>query len=145
MEKNAKGQLISMIGKFKRKTKKDALPHILGLRVVLTERKFLWFSFYSKRELKITPGYFHNENKEKITLKEELIKSIHKPKSHTWYHVYLLYKNKSITDVIFDDILYKRDCSLFKYKRVASIFVNKKKRIQPFTQVGDWFNLKQES
>ncbi len=112
----------------------NPIGKIEGLFVELVSYKFLWFTFYSRYKLRIHPGYFIDKNGDKIILENEIIKSIYILKPDTWYHVYLYYHHK-VADIIFHD---KVD-AYANYHRIASILINKKRRIEPFKQCIEWF------
>lgn len=106
---------------------------VSGFQIRLVKYKFLWFTFHSRYTIRIFPGYFIKNNK-KIILENMIKKSIYKPGLNTWYHVYLYYHDKVI-DIIFHDKVGNYE----NYKRICSIFVNRKRRIQPFIQYRNEF------
>jgi len=114
--------------------KDNIIGKIDGLGIELVSYKFLWRTFCSRHKLRVRPGYFIDKNGDKIVLENEIVKSIYKPKVDTWYYVYLYYHRK-VADIIFHD---KID-NYANYHRIASILINKKRRIEPFKQCTERF------
>ena len=107
---------------------------VSGFRVCLVEYKFLWFTFYSRRKIKVYPGYFIDKNSNKIVLENAIVKSIYRPKRDTWYHIYLYYPDKKVVDIIFHDKVGYHE----NHRRVGAVLINNKKRVRPFKQFGDY-------
>ena len=117
---------------------KEPIDKIKGFWIKLLSWKFLWFTFHSRHRLRIHPGYFIDKNGNKIVLEKEMIRSIYRPKPNTWYHIYVVYTHRNIIDIQFSRNLFGFNCFPL-CRRVWSIFINKKRRIQPFKQYEDWF------
>ena len=97
-----------------------------GFQVQLIEYKFLWLTFYSRRKLRICPGYFIDKNGNKIVLENKIVKSIYRPKPNIMYYIYLHYYNK-----VFDVVFHNEANCYENHLRIASIYINKKRRVRP--------------
>ena len=105
-----------------------------GLFANSIKYKFLWFTIHSKHKLRISPGYFLKNNK-KIVLDKPIYKEIFNPKVKTRYNVYIQYCDNKVIDVAFHDKIGNYE----NHKRIASVYINDRKQIQPFVHFGDKF------
>ena len=121
--------------KEKFKKRKDNMPinHIDGLIAEVFCLKILNFVFYSKNKIKVSSGYFINEKRKKIILEEEIVRKILKPQKQTWYDIFVVYQEGKIFDVVFS-CDQRWDDYYDNYKKIASIYINAKRRIQPIVQ-----------
>lgn len=117
---------------------KELAGFIDDFQVQVISYKFLWFTFYSRHKLRVYPGYLIDNNGDKVVLENEMIRKIKRPLKNTWYHAYLSCKKGIVIDVLFDKNLCKNS-DFFFCKRIMSVLINKRRRIQPFVQCGEWF------